>query len=395
MPSALKGAPAPPTERFCMQLSRRTIAAFLGIFIGAATAGAQADTVQPSAAATSAYLQGQSYERLFQDVYLAPGTCGIVLERAQCARDLETIAAMRNADATDTRVRAWFSTGDISMQVKDWSDVRVPDEAWSSTPVFAWWYTAGAASIAASLPQGSGIDAYVGSIADVLAQHTSAAPDTSGDWSPTGATPYARLASVQTQLQQIFPVAPYPAPVFAAGTASYAQLGVFVATAQELVDNSFALSRPESRAFVAAVLAKLQSVHEAFADGLTAAPMQAAINAPLLADNAWLDKTWRKPLSASLNTKWPTEPRDAFILGVLVAQVAYNAAVLKDPASDTQFRGVIATLPPWPGMSAKTRASIAALQNIPYADKGGKWSAINAAATTAVHNIINEPAPSP
>lgn len=37
---------------------------------------------------------------------------------------------------------------------------------------------------------------------------------------------------------------------------------------------------------------------------------------------------------ASLNTKWPTEPRDAFIVGALVAQVAYNAhPIVNEPSA--------------------------------------------------------------
>ena len=41
-------------------------------------------------------------------------------------------------------------------------------------------------------------------------------------------------------------------------------------------------------------------------------------------------------------------------------------------------------------MSAKTRADIASLQSVPYASKGGKWEDINAAATAAVLDIVNE-----
>ncbi|MGC1379960.1 MAG: hypothetical protein WA814_02910, partial [Candidatus Baltobacteraceae bacterium] len=75
---------------------------------------------------------------------------------------------------------------------------------------------------------------------------------------------------------------------------------------------------------------------------------------------------------------------------VLVAQVAYNAAALKDPSADATFRGALAVLPAWEGISAKTRADITALQGVPYASKGGKWEDINAAATAVVLDIVNE-----
>ncbi|HEY1653609.1 MAG TPA: hypothetical protein VGF86_00680 [Candidatus Tumulicola sp.] len=88
--------------------------------------------------------------------------------------------------------------------------------------------------------------------------------------------------------------------------------------------------------------------------------------------------------------KWPDEPRKTFLLGSLMAQVAYNAAVLKDANEDAGFRRTIAILPAWAGMSAKTRAAITALQRVPYAEKGGKWEDINAAATAATLGIVGE-----
>lgn len=341
-------------------------------------------------AAITSYQQGQAYERLFQDINLAPATCAIVLERARCNSDLRSLSAMRGQDPTDALASKWFASGDISLRVKKWNDVYIPDKAWADDQVFAWWYTAGVASIAASLPQGNGIDEYIGSIAAVLAKHVAAAPDASPMWAPTGNTEYARIGSVQRNLQAIFPVEPYPAGRFATGAASYAQLGVYICTLQQLVDNPFALSRPESRAFATVVLAKLQDVHTRFGDGLTAAPLQAAVYQPIIADAQWINSTWRQPLSEVINTKWPDGPRKAFLMGNLIAQVAYNAAVLKDTDADAGFRGAILGLPMWQGMSATTQADIAALQNIPYAAKGGKWEDINAAATAATLSIVNE-----
>jgi hypothetical protein len=349
-----------------------------------------ADAIKPTTAATTAFGQGQAYERLYQDINLSPGTCAIVLERARCNSDLQLIASLRGQDPTDALAQKWFASGDIALRVAKWNDVYVPAKTWSDDPAFAWWFTAGIASIAASIPQGHGTDEYVGSIADVLAKHSEAAPGSSPKWVPSGNTPFARLASVQSNLDEIFPVQAYPSARFARGPVSQAQLGVYVSTLQELVDNPFALSRPESRAFAAAVLARLQEVHVKYADGLTAAPLQAAVNEPIVADRESLNATWRQPLSQSINTKWPEGPRNAFLFGTLIAQVAFNAAVYKDADSDSRFRGVIATLPPWTGISAKTRADIVVLQSVPFAAKGGKWEGINAAATAATLDIVSE-----
>ena len=370
----------------------RLVSFFVALVVfGSALPGAgNADSVKPTTAAVSAYQQGQAYERLFQDINLSPGTCAIVLERAQCVSDLQLISNMRGQDPTDAQAQKWFASGDISLRVENWNGMYVPDRAWSDDPVFAWWYTAGVVSIAASLPHGRPLDEYLGHYADELVKHASAAPDDSSKWVLSGNTPVARLASLQSSLQKFFPVAPYPEALFADGTVAYAQLGIYVSTLQQLVDNPATLSRPASRAFAATVLARLQGLHAKFADGLTAAPLQNAVNQPIILDREWIDTTWRRPLSQSINMKWPEGPRKAFLMGNLIAQVAYNAAVLKDANDDAGFRGTMATLPAWDGISSNTRVDISALQDVPYASKGGKWEDVNSAATTATLDIVNE-----
>jgi hypothetical protein len=235
------------------------------------------------------------------------------------------------------------------------------------------------------------LDEYLRHYADELAKHASAAPDNSSTWVPTGTSPMASLTAVQSSLQQIFPVAPYPDPSFAGGAAGFAQLGVYLSTLQQLVDNPPTLSQPASRAFAAAVLARLQSLHTEFSDGLTVAQLQSAVNQPIVLDEKWINKTWRQPLSQSIvNAKWPQQPRMALLTGLLLCQVAYNAAVLKDAKSDAEFRGAIATLASTEDLNAKTRADIVAMQRIPHASKGGQWEDINSAATRAVLDVVGE-----
>ena len=364
--------------------------AALAVLGSATTANGYADPVKPTTAAVTAYQQGEAYERLFEDNNLSPPTCAIVLERAQCVSDLQLISSMRGQDPTDAEAQKWFATGDVALRVENWNGMYVPDESWANNPTFAWWFTAGVVSIAASLPRGGPLDEYLGHYAGDLTKHASAAPDGSSKWVPSGSDPVAGLAPVQSALQEIFPVTPYPVASFSDGAAAYAQLGVYLSTLQELVDNPPALARPASRAFAALTLARLQTLHTKFADGLTTAPVQSAVNQPVILDQEWIDTTWRKPLTQSINMKWPEKPRMTFLMGMLITQTAYNAAALKDPSADSGFRGALATIPPWEGMNAKTRADIAALQSLPYASKGGKWEEINAAATAAVLDIVNE-----
>jgi len=374
-------------------LGMRPVVLFVAamVVVSMTSAMGYADSVKPTAAAITAYQLGRAYERLFQAIQLSPGTCGIVLERAQCLSDLQLISSARGPDPTDAQARQWFAFGDISLKVSNWNGMYVPDKAWTGDPVFAWWYTAGVVSIAASLPRSEGLDEYLRHYADELAKHASAAPDNSSTWVPTGTSPVASLAAVQSSLQQIFPVAPYPDSSFAGGAAGFAQLGVYLSTLQQLVDNPPTLSQPASRAFAAAVLARLQSLHTEFSDGLTVARLQSAVNQPIVLDEEWINKTWRQPLSQSIvNAKWPQQPRRALLTGLLLCQVAYNAAVLKAPKSDAEFRGAIATLASAQDLNAKTRADIVAMQRIPYASKGGQWEDINAAATRAVLDIVGE-----
>jgi hypothetical protein len=359
-------------------------------YIAACVAPVMADQpVQPTRANATAYQQGQANVRLWQDVKLTAGACGIVLLRARCLEDLRAQIAAQGPDPSDNAIAKWFTTGDDALRVTSWQNSFIPDKTWTENPTFAWWYTAGIASIAASFPQDDSAAQYAGLISDVFAGEVAVSPGGSNAWIPVGDTPYTRLASIQTKLEQIFTVEPYPQSQSASGLNGYAQLGVYFGTLEQLVDNPYALSRPESRAFAKVVLMRLQQAHTDFSDGLSAQPLLAAIDLPFLADPAWLDKTLRRPLSNQLNTKWPKEQRFAFVAASLIAQVAYNAAVLKDSTQDATFRKAISVTGAWPSASAKLRTDVSTLVKIPSTAHGGTWAAINAAASAATLDIAN------
>lgn len=345
--------------------------------------------IQPTQADATAYRQGQANVRLWQDIKLTAGTCGIVLERARCLEDLHAQIAVQGPAPSDDALSKWFASGDDALRVTSWDNSFIPDTTWAKNPTFAWWYTGGIASIAASFPQDESAAKYQGLLSDVFAGEVLASPGASNTWLPVGDTPYARLASIQAKLEQIFPVEAYPQAQLGSGDAGFAQLGVYYSTLEELVDNPYALSRPESRAFAKIVLMQLQQVHTSFSDGLTAQPLLAAIDRPFLADPAWIDTTFRQSLAKQLNTKWPQGQRFTFLLGSLVAQLAYNAAVLKDPNADKEFRPVIATIAAWPSASPKLRTDVKTLVKLPNTAHGGSWAAINAAATAATLDIAD------
>ncbi|MEO6913969.1 MAG: hypothetical protein ABI182_08135 [Candidatus Baltobacteraceae bacterium] len=356
----------------------RTIFGF--VLVAAIAMPAQAE----SARALSAYSQGQSYARLFQD-HLMPGTCGIVLERAQCMDDLHVIETLRGADPTNNFMEQWLASGDVALWKTDWNGIFIPDGTWSANPVFAWWYTAGVASIAASLPQNAGSDDYANSIAYLLVKHSNVVPEAFRRSMPAGQVGLASLAALQSSLEQTAPVVPYPAVSFENGFAADARLGIYVSTLRELFDNPLALSRPESRNFGLMVIRRLQQSNAAHKRPIEIDDLERILssNAPLDLDA--IDLQMREPLSQSgADLTWPEAPRKAFLLGALIAQVAYNAAVLKDTGTDHDLRNAIASFPLYEGISNDATSAIKSLALV----RMGDWSAINTVATAATLAIM-------
>jgi hypothetical protein len=344
----------------------------------------------PSPSALTSYSQGQAYERLFQD-HLMPSTCGIVLERPRCNGDFRTVQALRGADTNDSAMEAWLATGDLSRSVKGWNGMYVPDQTWANDAEFAWWFTAGQVSIAASLPEGPETTDYLAHLPDVFEAHAASTPAGFHGMVLSTGSPFARLQPLQTALLKAVPVEAYPDASLADGTKGDVQLGIYLATLEELIDNPLALSRPESRAFGLIVARRLQTINDAYRSGSSFSSVVAALSGDIPSDPAQINALLRQPLSNAMSTTWPLARRQAFAYGTLVAQVAYNAAVLRDPQVDATFRRVIAALPPYAGMSSRVAADVAALRTIPYASKGGDWAAINAAASRAVTDMVATP----
>ncbi len=348
---------------------------------------AAASATMPTTEAADAYGVGQSYVRLFQDSVM-PGTCGIVLERTRCRADLQIVRKWRGNDSTDASFAQWLADGDSSLHTSDWNGYYIAERAWIEEPTFAWWYTGGIVSIAIDQPKIQGTADYLSHYLGELVHHPNTTPLGFQDLILRSGTPFEQAQPLARALDAAIPVAPYPAPSFGAGLTAAAQLGAYLATLMELVDNPLALSRPESRAFATLVLTELGRRHRELSDGLSVAELQNAVTEDIPSDPEQLNAQWREPLTTQeINTKWPEPVRYALLLGQLVAQVAYNAAVLKDAKADASFRGAIAQLPRWPAMTERTRSDIAALQSVPYASNGGSWKEINQLATRATLDL--------
>ncbi|HYL26819.1 MAG TPA: hypothetical protein VEW74_03230 [Candidatus Nitrosotalea sp.] len=342
----------------------------------------------PGPEAVKSFRFGQSDVRFFQD-HLMPGSCSIVLERTRCLSDFHAIQGLRGSDPTDDAVAKWLATGDASLNPSNWNGTYVPDRTWAQDATYAWWYTAGVISIAAAMPRNDATAEYLAHYVDELSKHASVTPNGFQSLIASGSTSFEQAVPLQRALDEAIPTAPYPAPVFSTDLLGTMRLGVYNATLLQLVDNPLALSRPESRAFAALVLAELQRRHQQYMDGLSVASLLSAVNAEIPGDPSRLNAEWRQPLAANiLNMKWPAASRNAVLLGQLVAQVAYNAAVLKDAASDSGFRKVIGQLAGLPGIPQATATDLLALAQLPAPSDAGSWAAINESATRATMSLF-------
>ena len=362
----------------------------LGSFAPLPIAAAPANPSPPAAAALHAYGAGQSYERLFQDNVM-PATCAIVLERARCMDDLHVVEAASGPRGEYAAIEKWFATGDVALRLQNWDGTYIPESTWKADPVFAWWYTAGIVSIAASLPQNDATTPYVAHYLGDLTDHAASAPDGYGGAIASSGGAFEKLKPLQSMLNSVVPVSPYPVMRTGDSPGSDARLGLYYATLEELADSPLAVSRPESRAFAIATLNAVGKIHRATSDGVSVEKLVTAFGSDIPSDPAAYETLFGQLAALGPRPTWPVRRREAFFIGAVTAQVAYNAAATKDTQSDDTFRGALAKFAAYSGMSDAVRNDVSALLQFPSIAKGGKWEEINAAATRATLAIATEP----
>jgi hypothetical protein len=338
-----------------------------------------------SSADRAAYAQGQAYGRTFQD-YLQPGICGIVLERQRCRDDFAAVQQLAGPRDMDAQAAGWLQDGDLDKKITNWDGVMIPDTGWQQKPESSWWWTAGVLSEAVGLPRNTGVDSYVSSIVDLLATHADAAPAQFKDLIGSGDSPGDRAKPLLDALNAAIPPTEFPALAVGDGDSGYAQLGVLTSTVTELIDSPFGLSRPESRLFVLDYLDRLDAVDLKLGATYSLDDVRQCIRGEIPGDPKSIDNRLRQPLGKwSVNVqKFPVQG-DAFLFGVVTAQAAYNAAVLKDIDSDKGQRGFISHTKPYDGMSADAIAAVTKMQGVKYGD----WPNVNATASAATLAIMS------
>jgi len=353
-------------------------------------AAAPASPSPPAGAALRAYGGGESYERLFQDNVM-PATCAIVLERARCTDDLNVVEATAGSTEEYATMGKWFATGDVALRLQNWDGTYIPESTWKSDPVYAWWYTAGIVSIAASLPQNEATIPYLAHYLGDLTDHAASAPEGYGAAIASNGSTFERLKPLQSMLNSVVPVTAYPVMRSGDSPGSDARLGLYYATLEELADSPLALSRPESRAFAIATLNAVGKIHQSTSDGVSVEKLITAFESEIPSDPSAYHTLFGQLAILGPRPGWPVRRREAFFIGAVTAQVAYNAAATKDRLSDDTFRGALAKFAAYSGMSDAVRSDVLALLQVPGIAKGGKWEDINAAATRATLAIATEP----
>ena len=317
-----------------------------------------------------------------------PGICGIVLERDRCRDDFATVRAFgprRNDDA----IAAWLVDGDRDTRLKDWDGMQVSDRTWQSAPSFAWWYTVGLLSVAAQMPRTPILDSYVAAIAKTLTDHAELAPPSQAGIMESSDPEHGRIARLLAAANAaIVPDGAIPSVPDSTDAAGYARLGVMQATLSQMVDNPMVLSRAESRQFAIAVVAALEALDRNIGGSYSFDGLRRSFRGDIPADPKSVNEDLREPLVAwASDLRVSSASRDALFFGVMSAQVAYNAAILKSVDADRSFRTVLFATKPYAGMSPEIASALANLQRVPFAPNA-PWKDINAAATALTLAIV-------
>ena len=334
------------------------------------------------------YRLGQTSMRTFDDDR-EPGTCGIVLELQRCRDDFATLRKFVGPRDLDAEVAAWLKDGDIDHRIQHWDGVDVQASSWVRDPSFAWWFRSGQLALVSVLPDADSPGNVIGYFVDELNAHPDAAPEKFRNLIDQNPSPAARAKRLVAALALAHPAAPFPSPTITAGNLGYAQLGILNDTLGQLVDNPIALSRPESRRFALMVIDEDEAFDRKAGGKFSFVAVRETLGGAIPGDPEEIDKKLRHPLSNGWipDTKSMPAQGNAFLLGYLLNQVAYNAAVLKDGPSDKDFRHQLARMKAVDGTPNATTTDLTALNKLPT----GQWTAVRKLAMAATLAIMGLP----
>lgn len=331
-------------------------------FLRAATVLLAAVVTCGAAPATQSPFQaGMAQGRLIAE-WAEPGVCAIVLERGTCRDDVAAASAF-GGSAAHPEYNAWLANGDPAKRPAKPPVFIPPDARWKSEPAGMWAYFSGINFIVQRYPDNATNTRIKSTVAALLRLHAGARPASANSPTPSLLVTLPRLT----------------------GPLGAARAGVNEATIEELLDNPLALTWPQSCAFVSAAIEGFQSSYA------PAAHDEAQSLAATMCRQSTLDRSTLAALrpelgrlAASISSQ-PDDTRQAYVMGDLAAQTAYNALVLHDRTVDAQIHAAIQAQSVSPGLPPQILAALDAIAATP----AGDWPALNAAATNAVDAILD------
>jgi hypothetical protein len=355
------------------------LAVTLPCAFGAAIAAATAANIAPTAQDREAFETGVRQQQAI-NFFSDPRGCGIVLLRERCKVVFTALTGdLGKIDGLDSFV----ATGNSDLFDKKWADANVVpfvDAPWKDATRETWLRAAGAMYEAYYTPDWQDyaimqIPVYrdlVHYAADVspydallTASDLKAGPD------GVDISGVVRIAQYFVPAAgTVFPPKAEPQLEIATGSIGDAQLGVYCSTAQEMFESPVLFLAPSSRAFLTELATRLGDAKLGQRFVAVSGPDQwkAAISAYQVAEVAAMKSL-------------PEKRRASFIFGMMAAQTAYNAAVLREADPEKQqiafLQHFAATVP------ARVSAKVA-----PLVAAGSDWHALNRAATDLTLEIM-------
>jgi hypothetical protein len=342
-----------------------------------------ANTIAPTAADRQIFETGVRQQRAI-NIFSDPGSCGIVLLRRYCR---DAVMALAGNSSRIPGLENFIETGNTDAYDKKWADandtgIGVADTLWKQQPRQTWLRAAGIEYAAYYTPGWETYSIMQIPVYRLLVRYASdAAPyDTLLSVADRNAGPKgvsvqdpARIAKYFVPaLGTVFAPMPEPAIDVPPGIIGDARLGVYYATAREMFDSPVVFLAPTSRAFLNALTTRLgdRQLGSRFVSASNPDEWKAAIGD-------------LQTLEGSKLRSLPKKSESACIFGMMAAQAAYNAAVLREkPAEEEQLGVLRGNSDVLPGrISSKVPAVIAAKDN---------WHALNKAATALTMEIMGQ-----
>jgi hypothetical protein len=324
----------------------------------------------PTDADRVAFMRGVIAQREI-DIFQNPRACGAVLLRARCQSDTApAVPAGQNAKAYALalvaleKMLAFTRTGDLSSYDPKLGDANtvgpLAAQEWTRDPRGSWLRSAGvayvlvtgeddilhqvfytdpvgmlAANVADAGPYGSLVPAKYAAIAAATVSSNAGRKDQCVALDPTQAQQLGQLLA--PELAKLFPIAADPAIDFSASPSGEARVGVAMSTANELFESPPVLMEPQSRAFLVR-LYDFELAHGASVPGWVAARFDRVVSTGQSSAALNALYTAQKQLAGSYIRELPQAPQSALVFGLIAAQGAYNAAVLRDKSFDLGVR---------------------------------------------------------